>query len=89
MKRLQFLGRQGIAFRGNDDGNDNFIQLLLLWRKDHPCVIQRLQSKESFKKLYTHAEKVIVTFIPSCVTNTQTFQIKNNFRSVFVGLTII
>jgi len=54
MKRLQFLGRQGIAFRGNDDGNDNFIQLLLLWRKDHPCVIQRLQSKESFKKLYTH-----------------------------------
>ena len=51
---LQFLGRQGIALRGNDDGNDNLTQLLLLRGKDHPCVIQRLQSKELSKKLYTH-----------------------------------
>ena len=51
---LQFLGRQGIAVRGNDDGNDNLAQLLLLRGKDHPHVIQRLQSKEYSKKLYTH-----------------------------------
>jgi len=54
MECLQFLGRQGIAFCGNDDGNDNFTQLLLLRGNDHPCVIQMLQSKESSKKLYTH-----------------------------------
>ena len=51
---LQFLGRQGIALCGNDDGNNNLTQLLLLRGKDNPRVIQRLQSKESSKKFYTH-----------------------------------
>jgi hypothetical protein len=54
MECLQFLGRQGIALRGNEDGNDNLTQLLLLRGKDHPRVIQRIQSKESSKKRYTH-----------------------------------
>ena len=53
MECLQFLARQGIALRGNEDGNDNFTQLLLLRGKDHPEIIQRLQSKDS-KKSYTH-----------------------------------
>ena len=54
MECLQFLGRQGIALRGNDDGNDNLTQLLLLRGKDHPRVIQRLQSKDSSTRRYTH-----------------------------------
>ena len=51
---LQFLGRQGIALHGNDDRNDNLTQSLLLRGEGHLRVIQRLQSKESSKKLYTH-----------------------------------
>ena len=53
MECLQFLARQGIALRGNEDGNDNFTQLLLLRGKDYPEIIQRLQSKDS-KKSYAH-----------------------------------
>ena len=29
MECVRFLGRQGIAFQGNHDGDDNFTQLLL------------------------------------------------------------
>ena len=54
MESLQYLARQGIALRGNEDGNDNLTQLLLLRGKDHPYIIERLQSKIPGKKRYTH-----------------------------------
>ena len=30
LQNIQFLGRQGIAFRGHDDAESNFIQLVLV-----------------------------------------------------------
>ena len=44
MECLQFLAREEISLRGNEDGNDNFTQLLLLRGKDHREIIPRLQS---------------------------------------------
>ena len=53
MECLQYLARQGIARRGNEDGNDNFTQLLLLRGKDQPIILDR--SKSSFsERRYTH-----------------------------------
>ena len=54
MESLQYLARQGMALRGNEDGGDNFTQLLLLGGKDHPYIIERLQNKTHGQKRYTH-----------------------------------
>ena len=54
MECLQFLGRQGIALRGNEDGNDNLTQLMLLRGKDHPDIVKRITSHVSGKKSYIH-----------------------------------
>ena len=54
MECLQYLARQGIALRGNEDGNDNLTQLLLLRGKDHPLILERLKGKVSGKRSYTH-----------------------------------
>ena len=53
MRCLQFLPYQGIAFRGNEDSNNNLTQLLMLISKNYPVVIQKLKSKGK-GKLYTH-----------------------------------
>ena len=54
MECLQFLGRQGIGFRGNEDGNDNLTQLMLLRGKDNNDIVDRITSHVSGKKRYTH-----------------------------------
>ena len=54
MESLQFLARQGIALRDNDDGNDNFTQLLYLRSHDHPWIKQRLTEKVEGVNKYTH-----------------------------------
>ena len=54
MQCLQYLARQRIPLRGNDDGNDNLTQLLLLRGKDHPYIVERLLSKVRGEKRYTH-----------------------------------
>ena len=51
---LQYLARQGIPLRGNDDGNDNLTQLLLLRGKNHPYIFERSFSKVCGEKCYTH-----------------------------------
>ena len=35
MESLQYVRRQGIPLRGKEEGNQNFIQLLLLHGKNH------------------------------------------------------
>ena len=54
MESLQFLARQGIALRGNEDGNDNLTQLLYMRSKDHPWIKERLMEKVAGVKKYTH-----------------------------------
>ena len=36
LQNVKFLGRQGIAFRGHDDGESNFMQLFKLREVDNP-----------------------------------------------------
>ena len=52
MESLQYLGRQGIPFRGKEEGNDNFTQLVLLRGRDHPFIIERLTSTGEHVSLY-------------------------------------
>ena len=54
MENTQFLSRQGLAFRGSDDLNDNFTQLLLLRAKDNEWMRQRVLEKVPGKAKYTH-----------------------------------
>ena len=55
MEPSQYLARQGIAFRGNDDFDDNCTQLLLLRAKDHPWIKERIMSKQcGGTKKYIH-----------------------------------
>ena len=42
MESLQYLVRQDIAFRRNDDLDNSFTQLLLLRAKDYPWVKERI-----------------------------------------------
>ena len=43
IKNIRFLGRQGIALRGHDDSESNFIQLLNLRACDDPKIANWLQ----------------------------------------------
>ena len=42
MESLQYLVRQDIAFRRNDDLDNSFTQLLLIRAKDYPWVKERI-----------------------------------------------
>ena len=53
MEALQYLGRQGIA-GSDEDGNDNFTQLMRLRGKDHPYIVERMTSNNPGSKRYTH-----------------------------------
>ena len=50
---LRYLGRQGIAFQGND-GNDNFTQLLRLLGTNDTNIADHLKGKSGYK--YTHSD---------------------------------
>ena len=54
MESLQYVRRQGIPLRGKEEGNQNFIQLLLLHGKNHPFIIERLTSTREHSSLYVH-----------------------------------
>lgn len=51
---LTFLRRQEIVLRGNEDGNDILMQLLLLRGERQSSSHQQIQSKDSSKKRYNH-----------------------------------
>lgn len=59
MESIQYLTRQGLALRGNDDGNDNLTQLLYLRSIDHPWIKERLAADKKPTpgvKKYTHRD---------------------------------
>ena len=45
LKSIQYLERQGIAFRGHDECDGNFIQLFKLGSKDYPSLESWLDRK--------------------------------------------
>ena len=51
--------------RGNDDGNDNLTQLLLLRGKDHSYIVERLLSKKRSEKRTHHNFENELLFIMS------------------------
>jgi len=54
MQNVQFLGRQGLALRGHNDDESNFIQLLKLRSHDQPLISEWLAKKGGDK--YTSPE---------------------------------
>ena len=52
LESLQFLARQGLSLRGDDDSNSNFIQLLKLRCLDDPLLSTWLESKGG--RYYSH-----------------------------------
>ena len=56
MECLQYLARQGIAFRGNNDIYCNFAQLILLRSKEHRWIRERITSGVDGTKKYAHNE---------------------------------
>ena len=56
MESLQYLARQGIPLRDNEDGNDKLTQLLKLRSIDHPDIKERQKCKERGGEIrrYTH-----------------------------------
>ena len=52
IRELQYLARQGLALRGNDDETSNFCQLLKLRPKSFPKVEEWLDKKRG--KYVTH-----------------------------------
>ena len=56
MECLQYLARQRIAFRGNNDIYCNFAQLILLRSKEHRWIRERITSGVDGTKKYAHNE---------------------------------
>jgi len=45
IESIQYLARQGLVLRRDNDDNDNLTQLLRLRGKDGPEILERLESK--------------------------------------------
>jgi len=48
IRALKYLARQGLAFRGDEEWDGNFYQLLLLMSKDCPALAKWLQKRGSY-----------------------------------------
>ena len=55
LQYLQCLKRSGLSIGENDDGNDNFTQLLLLCGKDQPFATERVTSSVPGIKKYNNS----------------------------------
>ena len=53
LQNIHFLGRQGLALRGHDDTESNFVQLLKLRGCDDPKITDWIQKKSN---KYTQAQ---------------------------------
>ena len=54
---VQFLARQGLAFRGSDSAEENFRQLMILRCKDYPELLKRVENEiETSGKKYLHQD---------------------------------
>ena len=80
MESLQYLVRQGIPLRGKEEGNDNFIQLLLLQGKDHPFIIERLTSTREHGSLYVHRnyQNDLINIMPKQLLRKKLFDINRS-----------
>ena len=79
MKCLQYLARQGIGFRGNNDIDSNFAQLILLRSKEHHWIRERITSGVDGTKKYTHNEyqDELLNIIASQVLRKKLYDINN------------
>ena len=77
---LQYLARQDIAFRGNEDLDNNFTQLLLLRAKDYPWVKERILSQESGTKKYNpyDFQDEILNIMAKEVLRKKLYDVNNN-----------
>ena len=55
LQYLQCLKRSGLSIGENDDGNENFTQLLLLCGKDEPFATERVTSSVPGIKKYNNS----------------------------------
>ena len=80
MECLQYLARQGIAFRGNNDIDSNFAQLILLRSKEHPWIRERITSGVDGTKKYTHNEyqDELLNIMASQVLRKKLYDINNS-----------
>ena len=78
MECLQYLARQGIAFRGNNDIDSNFAKLILLRSKEHPW--ERITSGVDGTKKYTHNEyqDELLNIMASQVLRKKLYDINNS-----------
>ena len=81
MESLQYVARQGIALRGNDDFDDNFTQLLLLCAKDHPWIKERIMSKHcggTKKYIHHHFQDEILDIMAKQVLRKKLYDVNNS-----------
>ena len=80
MEYLQYLVRQGIAFRDNNDIDSNFAQLILLLSKEHPWIRERITSRVDGTKKYTHNEyqDELLNIMASQVLRKKLYDISNS-----------
>lgn len=83
MKCVQFLGRQGIPFQGNHDGNDNFAQLMHLIAGNSSESKSILESDGRGKYLHNDVQNELVDLMARQVLSKKLKIIKEN---VFFGL---
>jgi len=81
IESLQYLARQGIAFRGDDDKESNFIQLLKLRAKDDKDLANWLSSKGD--KYTSHdIQNELIGIMANQVVRDLVGEIKNNYFSL-------
>ena len=81
MQCVQYLGRQGIAFLGNNNSNDNFHQLLLLRGKDDPMILEKLKddsNKRKYKYIHPDYQLELLTIMAHQVLNMVLKPIRSN-----------
>ena len=80
MECLHYLARQGIAFRGNNDIDSNFAELILLRSKEHPWMRERITSGVDSTKKYTHNEyqDELLNIMASQVLRKKLYDINNS-----------
>ena len=82
IETLQFIGRQGLALRGDSDDEDsNFIQLLKLRGKDVPDLIEWIKRKKN--KFTSHdIQNEILVIMSNQITRKLSESLQNNFYSI-------
>ena len=62
LENVRYLARQGLPFRGHDDSNGNFIQLMVLRGVDCPIVEAWMKTKKDTYLSYDIQDELIKLF---------------------------